>query len=339
MLFRVTSILLATVLCLAVLPFGSAALVKPKAGTVSQESPLQLSQTKVDLPNGGRMLTLTGQYQIGARRVNLRSTVLATNPVQVLGPPPIEGRPDSAAQEEYRPEEDHYYSYSEMSRSEGTPLVQATYEFEASTDRSMLYITISGVTLSFNLNTEELGPVTDEDLERLNQWLTSDDGRLVQDTSVAIIQQGPQQGDPEPLKNYYAIAMLVDNNPPAETALKINNKRRVLAHHPVRTLASLNTPTNDMTRKSCQVPISFSAASSSADSSGLLRLICSTPQGNCFGWCGWGCFGIMSRSGYIISGGPCSTHDSCTRANGNRPFAQPCLRSFAAAVIYVLRRW
>jgi hypothetical protein len=229
MLSRVTSILLALVLCFAVLPFGNTSVANTKATTRSQGSALELSQTRVDLPDGGRMLNLTGQYQVGSQRVNLRSVTIASK--LNGGVTPSSPNMPEPGEQEYRPEEDYYYSYSEMSRSDGTPLAQATYEFEEPTDRSMLYITIGGVTLSFNVNTQELGPVTEADLERANQWLASEDGRLVQDTSVAIIEYGDPEANWELLLNFYSVAMLVDNNPPLESAKKLNSKARSLAHH------------------------------------------------------------------------------------------------------------
>lgn len=229
MLYRGTGVFLVVILFVAALPFGNTTPAKIKGEPRPQTPGLQLSQTRVDLPDGGKILKLTGQYQVGEKRVNLRALTTMTNRPQYGGPPPI-GTPNGSAAEgeSWSPETDNYHSNSDMSRSDGTPLVQATYEYEDAANRSMLYITITGVTLTFNFNTEEVGPVTDVDSERLNAWLQSEDGRLVQDTSIAIIEQGSQQAESELLLNYYAVAMLIDSNPPSESTSKNSKGGRSL---------------------------------------------------------------------------------------------------------------
>lgn len=341
MLHRGASLFLAVVLCLclAVLPFGNAAAVKTEIRIRSQGSALELSQTRVNRPDGGRRLNLTGQHQAGKDRVNLRAVTVASKPPKAGGA--IGGIPGSPnlpqpGEEEYRPVEDYYYSYSEMSRSDGTLLVQATYEYEQPTNLNMLYINAGGVALSFDLNTEQPGPITASDLERLNQWLTSQDGILVQDTSVAIIEQGSQQADPELLMNYYAVAMMVDNNPPPETALKINNKGKS-AHHRVRPSITIGPANKGNSADACLVSsLSFTGSGSLAGESGLLRFVVARPPAQCFGCCGLGCWCIRDRVGVPIYGGPCPQHDGCVGQYGYG--ALRCLPSFAASVAYVWRR-
>ena len=88
-----------------------------------------------------------------------------------------------------------------------------------------MYITLGGVTLTFDLNTQEAVPISDSDQQRLDAWAASEDATLVEDTSVAIINDGSQQANSEVLLNYYAVAMLVDNVPPSESALSFASRR------------------------------------------------------------------------------------------------------------------
>jgi hypothetical protein len=66
-----------------------------------------------------------------------------------------------------------------------------------------------------------VGPVSDEDLDRLNVWIVSDEGRLIQETAIALLQDEQQHPDNETLLIYCLVAMMLDTDPPAEAALKI----------------------------------------------------------------------------------------------------------------------
>jgi len=212
------------------------------------------------------------------------------------------------------------------------PLVNTSYEYEASTNRSVLYITISGVTLSFNLNTLEVGPVTDLDSERLNAWLEGEDGRLVQDASVAIIEQGSQQADAELLLNYYAVSMLVDTNPSSESTSRNSSG----GGRAVRTtLAGFGAASGSRAvgepTETCWSPDKLLAGVRS-----LLRPVAASARAQCFGCCGYRCFCITDHVGVAIYHRHCYDHDSCSGRYGR--FASQCLYSLAGSIYVVWMR-
>ncbi|HBB90030.1 MAG TPA: hypothetical protein DC047_20695 [Blastocatellia bacterium] len=304
---------------------GNTATLKTKANPKPQVDSLVLSQTRFDLPNGGRMLTLTGQYQVGNQAVKLRASNVAGNVVDMTGPPIAAS--SEAFEEEWKPEEDYYYSDSAMDRSDGSPLMRATYEYQEAAQRSTLYITLGSVNLVFDLDTDEAGPITAVDEDRLNEWLTSEDGRLVRDTSIAIIQQADQQTYPELLLNYYAVAMLVDNDPPAESAIKIMKKTSMRAHHAIFGPAR-------STLNNCLVSKNAFTQSLFVNRYTNLLTLGRPPQGNCFGCCGVGCACIPNPFGGAMYSTPCANHDRCTRDAGSR-FAGRCTGALIIAIVYV----
>lgn len=176
MLYRIIATLVVITLTVSLVPFSSTTVMETEA----QSPGLQLSQTKVELPDGGRTLTLSGQYQIGNQTVKLRGLTTATNLAVAGGITPAQNNPDAPEENEFRPQEDYYYSYSDMSRSDGTPLVQARYEYQEPTDRSILYITAAGVTVTVDFNNVDFDSLSDADAERLDTWVGSDEGRLVE---------------------------------------------------------------------------------------------------------------------------------------------------------------
>jgi len=86
-----------------------------------------------------------------------------------------------------------YYAYNEMIRADGTPIAEAVYEYQSAYNQNNLYLTVGGVTLTFNVATEEVAPISDSDEAQLDSWGSSDDASIVRDTCVAIIEDGPNQ--------------------------------------------------------------------------------------------------------------------------------------------------
>lgn len=157
----------------------------------------------------------------------------------------------------------------------------------------------------------------------------------MQDTGAALIQQGNQL-EKETYLNYCFVAMLVDANPPAETAQRILDKREKPLHTARASfMPTSEVPVNPALMNNCWLP------SNSLISNGDLfkTFAANARQGNCFGYCGLGCRLIPNRNGAPIYGGPCITHDRCTRSNGGNPFARPCLGSFVRAAVYVYLLW
>lgn len=171
---RATCFLLVLALGLSLLPTNPAAHV---SATLEPQSPgLELSQTRTDLPNGGRMLTLAGQNHLTLQTIKLRAAVIASS-VELAGHAPPSSNPEPI-ESGWQPEE-NYYAYSEMTRSDGTILMQATFEHDQSGNRSMMYVTLGVVPLTFDLNTQEAGPITEAQENQINAWLSSQDGSFV----------------------------------------------------------------------------------------------------------------------------------------------------------------
>lgn len=313
MLHRVASIFLAMTLCLAALPFGSTAVTQAQRDQMIDIVPVDDGNPYTDEFSGG--------YWTGGQYVGLDAYSVTSDPYYV---------PMSDGSWEERV--DYLYADGNMSKSDGSPLSYSVRELDRSVSQNLLYITLDGVTLTFNLNTGDEVSVSDADLELLNNWVVGQDGRLVQDTGNALIQQGNQL-EKETYLNYGLVAMLVDTNPPAETALKILDKGgKSLRSTRASFMRMSEVPVGATSMSPCRSP-----ANSLVSSGGLFKpLIARIAQGSCFGGCGWGCSVIRNRFGFPIYGGPCIDHDRCTRSNGNRPFARPCLRSFGLSALYVI---
>lgn len=294
---------------------------KTSTPALTQDPDLTISTTNANQPGGGTVTNLTGRYQSSGRTVNLRSVTVKTVKNVIPGPPP----PDSPAQEEgYQPDADYYHSDSEMTTSDGNLLFEAVYNYNQPTGSSLLTITIGGVTLTFDLMTGEPGPFSDADAEKLNNWLMTNDGRLVQDASVAVIDSGYQQADPEYLQNYYAVAMLVDTNPSPEARSDRNGSDRLhtsLArlHHKLENGARSQRHATELT---VWDRLSLNSSPTSV-------------QSNCY-CCGWGCHCIVDRGGARIYHNYCLQHDSCSGQYGR--LGRPCLYSLAGSILVVWYR-
>jgi hypothetical protein len=147
---------------------------------------------------------------------------------------------------------------------------------------------MDGVTLTFDLNTQEPGAFSDADAETLNNWLATDDGRLLQDACVAVIDQGAQQIDPEALQNYYAVAMLVDTHPPPQSK---SNETKNSALHASLARFQQRLPQQ---RNVSIMKASWLSDNSLPDKDLLLTGPCSSPQGGCYGCCGWGAIALRT---------------------------------------------
>ena len=216
----------------------------------SQDRPLAVSTRRVARSDGRAAFNLTGRYQRGDKTVHLRATTVRdarrrsaigrsrSKPLerplssqdsiqtsvrrfsarqQGQNPAPIEGDGD--------PGYSYFYSEGEMTKPDGTVLADAIYQYNSAASQNVVYITLHGVTLTFDLNADEVGPVSDSDLDQLNEWLATDDGHLVQQTGVALVQQGHQEPENEALLTYYLISLLVDIDSPTQAALKIITER------------------------------------------------------------------------------------------------------------------
>jgi hypothetical protein len=347
MLNRAASLLLAASLLAAAAPAGT---VAAGGGTTSasplQQPSLRITQTRTQQA-GSTVLTLTGQYQTTGGLISLRSTVTKID-VDLTVAPPVSSYSEVQPEEpgEYDPGSDVYYAYSEMRRSDGTLLTQATYEYEDAADRSMLYVTLGGVTVALDLNTQEAVPVSDADQARLDQWAQSQDASLVDEASVAIIQQGAGQASPELLLNYYAIAMMIDpaqGVPTEEGAAGPRNRDLRLTGRAARGLLARarGADVADAPARPCRPAPLYSLAAFKRGEAAFVGipagLLGPVRQSNCFGCCGWGCYCIGDRIGMPIYGTPCANHDRCTQQYRSR-FARQCAGSLIVAILYVWYR-
>jgi hypothetical protein len=125
---------------------------------------------------------LTGRYQNGDKIVNLRSVVSRVERAEYAGPPEIlppiggaqSGSPENA------PDAEFYHNDSEMSRSDGTVIVEAAYQYDDASGRNTFSATLNGVTFNVDLDAQqEITPVSDADVDRVNAWLNTEEGQMV----------------------------------------------------------------------------------------------------------------------------------------------------------------
>jgi hypothetical protein len=345
---------------------ASAGKARSGAGKARATDSLQMQQTQTTTPDGTTTYRMTGQYNTGLGLVKLRTTTVKGPNFNILRPLPIPGptqngtsanpnsaaspsMPNSVSQEPgYDPGGDYYYSQSEMSKSDGTPIVEVTYEYEEYANRSVYYTTFGEVTQSFDFNTEEVSPITDDQAAQLDAWMASQDGHMAQDTTVAITQQGSQQASGETLLNYYLLGMLIDNDPTPGATAKGNSKGGA---HSSRTASAKLAPASGAGATfalACYVPSNslvsspanflVSGPSNSLVSGGSpLKSTFARVRVGCFGCCGPGCNCISDRCGIPIYGAPCAAHDDCAGRTGR--WFGPCRASFARAAAYTFAAW
>jgi hypothetical protein len=209
-------------------------------------------------------------------------------------------------------------------------MIEAVYQYEQSANQNVLYFTIGGVTITFDLNTQEALPISDDDQQRLEAWGASEDATLVRDTSVAIIDQGAQQPF-EVVQNYYAIGILLDTISGTARGPRLNTSERSALRHAVSRL----TAADDPIAKPCSQPMitSVKTIRSKAVTAPLMAFVAS----QCFGCCGVGCHCITDRYGAPIYGAPCANHDACV-SPPNHYYTPGCMGKFAKAVLYTWYR-
>jgi len=203
------SLFFATVLFLAALPFGKASV--PMVRSPQDPQPIMIENPPSDgNPNTSEF---SGGYWVGGQQFGLNAYSVASDPYYVL-------TSDGGWEERV----DYMYTDSEIRKPDGNTLSYSARQLDRPAGQDLLYITLGSVTLSFDLITEEVGPVSDSDLAWLEAWLVSQDGRTTQDASVALVQQGSQQPDNEALLTYYLVAVLLDSNPATQAARKIPDR-------------------------------------------------------------------------------------------------------------------
>lgn len=263
MLYRITILFVMMIFCVGSLPLITHG-QRGGQSLLQEGRRLALSTKRVDHPDGRTIDSLSGRHQKGDKTINLSafvvkkgikshrsgprsqnpasnalfSKVSRTNSRSMFLASPQDQNPEMV-RDPYDPGYDYYYSYSEMARPDGAVIANASYEYQASTNQNTLSITVSGVTLTFDLNTEEAAPLSDADQEQLQAWGASEDANIVRDTSIAIIDEGSQQSPSQLLLNYYAIALFVDTTPATASGPRPDSSPKSSLHHAV---SKLSTP-------------------------------------------------------------------------------------------------
>jgi hypothetical protein len=322
MLRRGASVFLVMLLGVAASPSGNTVVTKAKSKPQDQ---LIMPERQVDdgNPNTGEF---SGGYWTGGQRIGLDAYSVSSDPYYV---PTADGGWEERV--------DYLYADSDMSKSDGSPLSYSVRELDRYNNQDMLYITLDGVTLPFDLNAGEAGPVSDADIALLNDWLAGQEGHLVEDTGIALVQQGSQQMGRDEWLNYCFVAMLVDTEPPAEAASRVLEKggRAFRVARASFTPAALPPPVTASTN-TCRPAFNYFSLVGSGSS--LKPVAANLAVQGCPGCCGPSCYCITDKFGRPIWGGPCATHDQCTRTNRSR-VARQCLGSFALSVLFVIAHW
>jgi hypothetical protein len=324
MLGRATIIsLLILTLCTVSLPSRSEP--KPKtSGKITSTSTAQgltTSTTQVRSPDGKSIVwNLTGQYiNVAGRILKLRATTVHPFDPQIMRDPWCPGcainpgaRANSGESAESMgdPESmnDYENSNSEMSGSDGTVMVATALEYNEDTSRSMFYVTLNGVQFSIDLNAhQEVVPVSEEDRAKVGQWLETEDGRLVRQAGIALIQQGANEPENEALLTYWLVAMMVGDDSSAQAALRLTNKRKPSprSHHgSIRPESRLVEP--------------FATGPCLGNSlpNGKTLVAASLAPVQCQGCCGVNCYCIIDWFGRPMYSTPCAQHDTCARNYG-----------------------
>lgn len=210
-------------------------------------------------------------------------------------------------------------------------MAEAVYEREQPEGRDILYMTLDGVTFTFDLYSQQVSGVSEADAAKVDAWLNTDDGMLVRQAGVALVEQGYQEPDNEALITYYVVAMTVGIDSTTQAVLKISDEREKSsrAHHASRLPPnpSVGTP-----------GINCSGGTFLAGKEILVKtLVPSMIQ--CSGGCGPGCHVINGRYNEPIYGQPCLNHDQCVANHGNWRLHPACWGQLVAAIGYVILRW
>lgn len=333
-MYCVASVLLATSLFLTV-PFGSMATAEP-SNLRSQEPALEITKTE----NGFK-----GKYKKGKREAFLRMTRKKKVKAKTANAnnPNIERRAKinkvnfNVRSNAVTQELEYYYSDSEIVSSDGSQFAEAVYEFDPGRGLDRLDVTLGGVTMSFDLASQTMLPMSEEEQATLQQYAQSPDLRLVQDVSIALLQNQAQFTDQDLLFGYASVAMLVD--PADHVPIEEIEETQAKAHLPKKeTLsgaiaqfisAKLPMPKDAAALRLCS-PESKNALVSKSNKVDITEpLVRVSKSGqDCFGCCGYGCYCFPVRWG-----GFCAAHDRCVRRHGLvHPF---CNAIFPFAILQV----
>ena len=143
MLQRGTSIFLAVLLCVAALPLGNIAVTE--AQSMPQDRQLIVVQRPADDDFNPYTDEFSGTYWMGGQYISTDAYSVETDTYYAP-------TPDGTWEEQV----DFFYSDSEMTKSDGTTLTYAAYELDRPTNYNPLHITLGGVTLTYNLYTQEV---------------------------------------------------------------------------------------------------------------------------------------------------------------------------------------
>lgn len=300
MLHRGTSTLLMVILCIVALPSGN--VVAKARGSQQQREQMEIMPEEDGNPYTDGF---SGGYWAGGQYVS--TDVYSVESDTYYAP-----TPDGTWEEQV----DFYYSDSAMTKSDGTSLTYAVYELNRPTNYSLLHITLGGVTLTYNLYTEEAYPLPEEEQRRLEVWASSGEVVIAQNTSIALLDQS-QAVDPKVMVGFVATAMQLDpaeHVSPDDPIVKANPTRKRSVRDAVMRFAKLETPRSGNSLTPCLA----------------------TQGGDCFGCCGYGCRCINDRYGRPIYSSACARHDRCVRTVGliNRY----CNVLFVPAVLVVIVR-
>lgn len=138
---RGLSLFLIMVLCLVVLPFGNTAVAATKGEPQAQNPALEIGPIDDGNPY---TYEFSGGYSAGGQYVGLDAYSVKSNPYYV---PTSDGG--------WEEQVDYLYTDSDMSKSDGSALSYSVRELDRSAGQNMLYITLNGVTLPFDLNAQD----------------------------------------------------------------------------------------------------------------------------------------------------------------------------------------
>lgn len=324
---RVMSIFLAAALGAAALSPGAAAAAGAKAGP-RQDRGIMLDQSDDDNPYTDGF---AGGYWTGGQYVSVDAYSVESDTYYV---------PTSDGGWEERV--DFYYSDGAQIKSGGSTLAYTTYELDRPSNYSIMHVTLGGVTLTYNLDTQEAYPISDSDRDALYQWLASADGGLARETSAALLDQGYQPTDV--WMGHAATAMLLAPGEEDQAASKRPEVRRgtVLASAVGRLKSRLGLPAVAGFVRPCSADLSGAPVGQMNLLGAALRPAAAgaPAQGgnNCYGCCGPGCHCIRDRRGQPIYSSACAAHDSCIRAAGYVLGSVGCGYLLTASIVVVVAR-
>jgi hypothetical protein len=326
MLRRRISLLLAVALSVCSLPgggWGNRASAKP-----------QRVQPVIDPVDDGNQNTdqISGRYPVGGQFVGIDAYSVESDTYYA---------PTSDGGWEERV--DYYYADSDQIKSDGTNLAYAAYELDRPSDYSILHITLGGVTLTYNLETQEAYPVSDQDRAALEAWLAGADGSLARSASASVIDQGYQPTE-DVWTGHVAIAMLLAPDEEDQSAAKSRDQGGAALASAMRGFKSkLGMPAGASFFRPCSLtaspaPTVANNSLSPLTPAGMSLRGAPARQSGCFGCCGPGCHCINDRNGRPIYSSACSAHDSCIRSFGYVLGSVACGYLLTAAIVVVLAR-